>query len=264
VSIIIPSPSFISQVASLSSSSSSSVSEMRKSFVRLLRSDPASYLLPVLNEKDISSDNDPAVSLVMLQEDLNIAQYLYPCGPVFSLDSREKYSKDRQSEFWHSLLKQPDFLMDNGSKDDFKNNMVQVLHHHAWWHLVNGEYDISKYLYVQALRYSRIMDPQILSGAAKCSLELREFEEAFYYSKRTLDHDPDNKLALNTLGIVYAASQDPGSARLCFERILTLYPGDEDARKNLEMIGKEMKAQPTAPGINGPVDPAETSEKWTK
>jgi len=62
-------------------------------------------------------------------------------------------------------------------------------------------------------------------------------------SQQALSVNPGSTEALNDLGGIFYRKKDYNSARLCFERALTLNPGLDPARKNLELTKRAMGAR---------------------
>jgi curved DNA-binding protein CbpA len=87
-------------------------------------------------------------------------------------------------------------------------------------------------LYEEALLL-RPHDPEINAKAAELALELDQFDTAFEYAERAVEHSPEVGRYHRALARVYRAKSDAGHAALELEKALELDPGDEEARRLL-------------------------------
>ncbi|MCZ6785443.1 MAG: DnaJ domain-containing protein [Proteobacteria bacterium] len=90
-------------------------------------------------------------------------------------------------------------------------------------------------LYEETLLY-RPHDPAVNDKAAELALEMGELDKAFEYAERATLHSPQVGRYHRTLARVYRSKSDAGHAVRELQNAIELDPGDEEAKKMLDLL----------------------------
>ncbi len=94
--------------------------------------------------------------------------HIYPDGIIFRLGNKSNYDKIKQQAYWRTLLQSAMFKPKSHNHPDFAENMIFTLYDHAKWHYYMKEYDMAKFLCLQAMLYRDEPRPDILARTADC------------------------------------------------------------------------------------------------
>jgi tetratricopeptide (TPR) repeat protein len=101
---------------------------------------------------------------------------------------------------------------------------------------------------MQAARTSGVDVREVLGLAAACA-KRGELEPAMVHLKRLLDAEPNHEIGNGMLAGIYAQLQMTERAQECYERVLTVNPGNALARLQLGLLqlnsGREQEALQT-------------------
>ncbi len=202
--------------------------------VELLSRDEGKFLNPVFNHELQFKPSATPIYVAFVPDFMQ--KSVRPDGIVFKVAERTGEEEERQLAYWESLLKEPMFRLDVGSKADFRLNMVEVLKEHAAWHQHFEEFKIATFLYNQSVSYSIKARPDIHPSLAYCSYRVGDMAAAHKYAMAAVDYNSADTYALTTLARVYVARGNFKGASNCFERIVSLRPEDGEARATLDKL----------------------------
>ena len=237
--IITPSPALTSALADLSDSDKD-ISSCGKGVLSMLRSNYELYSSPILRKQELDSITEPVVIFTRCAD---IWRLVTPAGIVFKMDHEQHYSKDVQFAFWRDLLERPGFKFTNDDKPDFSLNMEDILFDHAFWHMLREEYDIAKFLLVNAEKHSKEAPSDVDGCLAQCMLELGETEDALRVATHALMKNGADKRAIMVIARALMTQGDHLQAIDILQSVLNIYPDDTEAQKYIAIAREQLTGQ---------------------